>query len=178
MKTISLLSVCLLSCLPFVAYSQNKSEQWEKISVGAPHKATVISATRISVDGVICQLLGVVDPTDATKASLAKKFSEEYFKQYGQNFSAYNSSNPLSTTDGTPVVWIIGHGNGGALNTELVRTGILLPQLDLYPDYSFTMAGKATDYVAPWRQWLKEAAEDAKQGKPANLPHPYRLPSK
>ncbi len=172
MNATAILAAIIVGAAASLAHCPAAPGQWARLPESAPHKVSVVSATRISCDGVVCQLLGVAEPADEARAALAKKFAEEYFRQFGGYFSIYNSSHPLSASDGTPIVWVIGHGNGGALNTELVRAGYLAPKLEAFPDYSFTMPGKQGEYVARWREQLRQAANDARDGKPPILPHP------
>ena len=151
--------------LALSALAADIPEAWSRLSPTVPHKVSVESATRIRCDGVLCRLLGVTERSDA-KAGMAKKFAEDYFKKFGGYFSIYNGSNPLSAPDGTPLIWVQGHGNGGPLNIELVRAGLAVPDLSAASDYSFTVPAKEGQRVEAWQQALRDAEADAKNGKP------------
>ena len=117
-RTAILLSVVLAAfCLACGLQAQERKDfnSWERIASweGKKPKSTVLSGCELKIDGIQCRLFGIRISKDSNIAALAKRWLELYMQTCGDYFAIYNVSNPISSKDGIPLVWLVSYGNEG-----------------------------------------------------------------
>lgn len=68
-------------------------------------RARVLRGNELIIGGIRCRLFGVKLPKDIKIAASAERFLELYVKDYGRYHAFYNDTNPVSSSDGVPLVW-------------------------------------------------------------------------
>lgn len=160
---VSLLTMCGLR-----AEDQTNTEAWKKIVGWDGHpmpKVTVLSGNELEIDGIRCRLFGVRIPTDAETAKRSKRFLELYMETFGQYYTIYNSSQPVTSKDGVPLIWLLGHSNGGWAQESLVEAGLAVVDYRGFEEYRFYTPGKSGQVECDWKKCLEEAISANKAGK-------------
>ncbi|QDT75735.1 hypothetical protein [Lacipirellula limnantheis] len=167
---VTVISVSLvIACGCTKAVPEAAAPAW-KIRSGDTHKdVRVTSGTTFQCDGMKCRLLGVKDSADPKIREQAELFTRAWFGTTGDYFGVYNDSNPLMN-EGTAVVWIYGTAlHLTCLSEQLVRAGLVEPDVDSYPNYSFTVEDKEDgESIEDWREIIREASR--KKAEPMQLP--------
>lgn len=144
---------------------------WAKLaSLRAPMpETTVLNGCELIIGGVRCRLLGVKLTENAEERANAKRFLERYLKNYGAYFSIYNDQSPVSSEDGTPLVWLRGHGNGGWAQETLVQAGLVAVDLSGMEEYRFQTHRKSGREEFDWKRCLREAEASHRSGAKPNV---------
>lgn len=168
-KRITLVLVAFSLINPGHAEDTVPNANWRKIAaLRVPIKdVRVVSGNEVEIAGVRCRLFGIEIP-DRVKDE-AKRFLELYMKDYGAYFSIYNDNAPLNDKDGTPLIWLKGHGNGGWAQETLVQAGLATPSYSGFEGYEFTTPRKEGVRKFDWKACLKDADAAHKAGHPPNV---------
>ena len=146
-------------------------DAWKRIAswrVPMP-TVTVLSGEELMISGIRCRLFGVKLPKDIKIAARAKRFLELYVKDYGRYYSIYNYSNPVSSSDGVPLIWFRGHGEGGWAQETLVQAGLLDVDYRGFEEYHFRVPTKAGDEEFDWKGCFKKALASHQAGKKPHI---------
>jgi hypothetical protein len=184
MKRITyLVIVCLTafcSTCGIKAQEIKKDDAWKRIvswRVPMPN-VTVLSGNELMIDGIRCRLFGVKLPQEIKIAARAKRFLELYVKSYGRYYSISNTSNPVSSNDGVPLIWFKGSGEGGWAQETLVQAGLLDVDYMGFEEYHFQVPAKARDEEYDWKSCFKEALASHQAGKKPNIVFDWPEPIK
>jgi hypothetical protein len=147
--------------------TQTNREAWKKIAGWREPmpKVNVLSGNELEIGGVRCRLFGVHVPTNAETAGRAKRFLELYMKTFGDYYTIYNSDHPVTAEDGVPLIWLLGHSNGGWAQEALVEAGLADVDYSGFESYRFYTPGKSGTVECDWKQCLKNAIARNKNGE-------------
>jgi len=144
---------------------------WKKIAswrIPMP-KVKVLNGNELMIDDVRCRLFGVKLLPDATRAARAKQFLEHYVKDYGEYYSIYNDDRPVSASDGVPLIWLKGSGDGGWAQETLVQAGLVGIDYAGFESYHFKTPGKDEDKDVNWKDCLEQAELTFRSGGKPNV---------
>jgi hypothetical protein len=141
-------------------------------------RVTVLSGNELMIDGIRCRLFGVKLPQDIKITARAQRFLELYVKSYGRYYSIYNTNNPVSSSDGVPLIWFQGSGDGGWAQETLVQAGLLDVDYSGFEEYHFQVPAKARDEEYDWKRCFKEALASHQAGKKPNIVFDWPEPMK
>jgi hypothetical protein len=145
-------------------------DAWRRIAswrVPMP-RVTVLSGNELMIKGIRCRLFGVKLPKDIKIAASAKRFLELYVKDYDRYYSIYNDSNPVSSSDGVPLIWFKGSGEGGWAQETLVQAGLLEVDYSGFEEYHFQVPRKGLEEF-DWKECFKEALASHQAGKKPHI---------
>jgi hypothetical protein len=160
-----LAAVCWASSLQ--AQDQKIEDAWKTIANWREPmpKVAVLSGCELKIDGIRCRLFGVRDSKDAETAKRAKRFLELYMQTFGDYFTIYNAHRPVNSKGGIPLIWLLGHSNGGWAQEALVEAGLAEVDYRGFENYHFSTPGKATDEDVDWKKCFKDAVATHGAGK-------------
>jgi hypothetical protein len=131
-------------------------------------RVTVLSGNELMIKGIRCRLFGVKLPKDIKIAASAKRFLELYVKDYDRYYSIYNDSNPVSSSDGVPLIWFKGSGEGGWAQETLVQAGLLEVDYSGFEEYHFQVPREGLEEF-DWKECFKEALASHQAGKKPHI---------